>query len=313
MNTNRSLVSIISPSLNSRQYLPRLLACLSQQTYQLVEHIIVDGQSTDGSQEFLKRVDPTSHRLIVHKDQSMYEAINRGIKASKGEILGYLNVDDLYFPTTLAIVVNCFAKQPLVDIVFGDVISIDEAKKHFSLYGYASHQYTASRLALDQSIGQPSVFFRRRVIDKIGLFDDHLKLVADLEYWMRAAAKKLKFKKINQFLSLDCRHEGMLRDERHRELTQELARVRDKYFKYPNWLRSFFSRRNYWEKMLIEKSLEYFTDRRFLPLLAGSLTIDLNLYRLARQGEKVNQPILTIDLPYFKFTGWRIDGINDVT
>lgn len=311
MTTNRPLVSVITPSLNGRQYLPRLLACVSQQTYQPVEHIIIDGQSTDGSQEFLKRVDSASHRLIVHKDQSMYEAINRGIKASTGEIVGYLNVDDLYFPTTLEIVVNCFAKQPLVDIFFSDVISVDEAKKSFSLYGYASHQYTSSRLALDQSIGQPSVFFRRRVVDTIGLFDDRLKLVADLEYWMRAAAQKLKFKKINQFLSLDCRHEGMLRDERRSELTRELAQVRDKYFKYPNWLRSFFSHRNYWEKMLIEKFLEYFADRRLPTSPDRPVVINLPLYRLARQGLKVNQPILTIDLPYFKFAGWQLDGIND--
>lgn len=311
MNTNRPLVSIISPSLNNRQYLPRLLACISQQTYQPIEHIIVDGRSTDGSQEFLKTVDPTSHRLIVDKDQSMYEAINRGIKSSKGEILGYLNVDDLYFPKTVETVVEYFTNDRLVDIVFGDVISVDEAKQHFSLYGYANRQYTLSRLALDQSIGQPSVFFRRQVIDKIGLFDDRLKLVADLEYWMRAAAKRLKFKKINQFLSLDCRHEGMLRQKHHRALYQELAGVRNSYFQFPNWLKDLFSRRNYWEKMIIEKFLEYFADRRLLPLPDRSVVINLSLYRLARQGIKVNQPILTIDLPYFKFTGRQLDGIND--
>lgn len=241
----------------------------------------------------------------------MYEAINRGIKASKGEILGYLNVDDCYFPNTIETVVEYFTKYPMIDIVFGDVISVNEAKQCFSIYGYGSHQYILTRLALDQSIGQPSVFFRRRVIDAIGPFDDHLKLVADLEYWMRAASQRLRFQKINNFLSIDCRHKGMLRQTRDRELTKELTKVRQGYFKYNNWWRWLFSRRNYWEKMLIEKLLEYSADRRLLASPGQSIVINLPLYRLARRGKKVNQPILTIDLPYFKFAGWQLDGAND--
>lgn len=310
MTTNRPLVSIISPSLNSRLYLPRLLACVSHQTYQPIEHIIVDGQSTDGSHKLFKTIDPGKHRVIVRRDQSMYEAINRGIKSSRGEIIGYLNVDDLYFPNTVEVVVNCLAKRPLADIVFGDVISIDERKKSFVFYCYGRHQFSLSRLALDQSIGQPSVFFRRRVIDKIGLFDDRLRLVADFEYWMRASKHRLHFQKINQFLSLDCRHAGMLREQRGGQLAEELNRVRRRYFWYPAWQKAFFSRRNYWENIIINKLLEYTAGRRFSSAIAGQVFFNQSAYRQAWHRARVDQsPILFVQLPYFRFEGTRLDTV----
>lgn len=310
MVRQQSTVTIVTPSLNSASFLPRLLACIRGQTYPHVEHIIVDGGSTDGTAKILKTIDRSKHRVLIKKDRSMYQAINRGIKVSHGDIIGYLNADDLYFPSTIATIVDYFARHPRVDIVFGDVVSVNEQTKSFVLYVYAQHQYTLSRIALNKSIGQPSVFFRRRVIDAIGLFDDSLRFIADLEYWMKAAKHQRRFQKINKFLSMDVRRSGMLRDRYEHSLNKELAKVKRRYFRYADWQKRLFERRNYWEDIFLDKFLEYNAGSRFLTDPTSQIIFDQRAYRLARKHRlKSKQPILSIKLPYFTFEGIKLDGI----
>src|SRR3990167_10172766 len=174
-----ALMSVVTPSLNAKPYLGRLLQCIERQTYLAVEHIIVDGLSTDGSQEILQQCDPARHQVIFKQDRSMYEAVNRGMAAAQGEILAYLNCDDLYWPNTLAVVAEYFQQHPQCDVLVGDVLSINPATSSLYLHVYGKRQYYLSRLAFDQSLGQPSVFFRRRVLEQLGPFDASLRFVAD--------------------------------------------------------------------------------------------------------------------------------------
>ncbi len=303
-----ALISVVTPSLNAKPYLGRLLQCIEQQSYPAVEHIIVDGLSTDGSQEILQQCDPARHQVILKQDRSMYEAVNRGIAASHGEILAYLNCDDLYWPDTLAIVADYFQRHPQCDVLVGDVLSVNPEHSSVFLHVYGKKQYRLSRLAFDQSLGQPSVFFRRRVLDQLGPFDANLRFVADLDYWMRASQRGLVFHKLDKFLSIDCQVAGNLREKYGADLAAELSRVRQRYFQVTGWKKTLLQKHNYWERIFIDKALEYHAQSHFMSTTA--VTFNQRLYREYRTGQQRGvEPILSIKLPYFQFTATKLDGV----
>lgn len=305
---SKPLISIVTPSLNAAQYLGRLLQCIEQQTYPAVEHIVVDGLSTDGSRDILQRCDTARHQVIFKQDRSMYEAVNRGITAAHGDILAYLNCDDLYWPTTLTVVAEYFQQHPQCDVLVGDVLSVNPTRQSVFLHVYGKYQHRLSRLAFDQSLGQPSVFFRRRVLQQLGPFDSNLRFVADLEYWMRASQRRLVFHKLNKFLSIDCQVAGNLREKYGADLAAELSRVRQRYFQAIGWKKTFLQKRNYWERIFIDKALEYHADRHFLN--SAGVTFDQQRYRDYRTAKQRGvEPILSIDLPYFQFTATKLDGV----
>lgn len=307
---SKPLVSIVTPCLNAATTLPRLLDCIEGQTYQPIEHIVVDGLSTDTTATILERVDPSKHRVIRRKDRSMYEAINRGLAKTTGEIMAYLNADDLYFPSTVETVLRYFDDHPKVDIVFGDCLSVNTDDDSFVLYLYHQEQSALSRIGLDQAIGQPSVFWRRRLWDRLGPFDDRLRFVADFEWWLRASQTGARFAKLNKILSIDCRAAGVLRNRHAAALATELETVRRRYYRTTGWLRSLHERRNHWENILIKKVAEYRVTERFLPEAPGTIIFDQRRYRAAHhKGNAGNKPILRLDLPYFSFTGKRLEGL----
>ncbi|MBI4032684.1 glycosyltransferase [Candidatus Berkelbacteria bacterium] len=307
---HRPAVSIVTPCLNAAATLPRLLTCIDSQTYQPIEHVVVDGMSTDRSERILKAANGRQRRIIRRKDRSMYEAINRGLAQTHGEIMAYLNSDDLYFPRTVETVVRYFETHPEVDIVFGDCLSVNTDDDTFVLYLYAPREYELSRIGLDQAIGQPSVFWRRRVWEGLGPFDDSLRFVADFEWWLRASRAGYCFAKLNRILSIDCRAKGVLRNRHAEALATELAMVRGRYYQAIGWQRRFHERRNYWEGILRKKLAEYRAGERFLPEPPGMIWFDQARYRAYHHQKPTHRlPILALNLPYFSFTGNRIEGL----
>lgn len=110
---NRPLVSIITPSFNQGDFIADNILCIRNQMYKNIEHIIIDGSSTDDTLEVLKKYEGSYNmRWVSEPDNGMYEAVNKGLKMSKGEILAYLNSDDLYLPWTVKVVVRFFQQDP---------------------------------------------------------------------------------------------------------------------------------------------------------------------------------------------------------
>src|SRR5262245_60785129 len=106
------VVSIITPTLNRAPLLEYTLRSVRGQSYANVEHIVVDGKSNDGTRDLLQRYEPTYNlRWTSESDSGMYAAINRGLGMASGDILAYLNSDDLYFPWTLELVARAFAEN----------------------------------------------------------------------------------------------------------------------------------------------------------------------------------------------------------
>jgi glycosyltransferase involved in cell wall biosynthesis len=221
------LVSIVTPTLQRADLLERTLRSVRAQTHSCVEHVVVDGGSTDGTLELLERHAGTYNlRWISEPDRGMYDAINKGLRMATGEILGYLNSDDLHFPWTVEAAVEAFANHPGADAIYGDIIRMDEIGQR--VVPVFVPPFDRRAMAAYGTLSQPAVLLRRRVIDELGGFDDTLRYVADLEFWLRAG-DRFRFVRIPEILALEQRHAGMLSETRQHGMAIEDARLRDAY------------------------------------------------------------------------------------
>lgn len=183
MNDKKPVVSIITPSFNQGQYIEETLLSVQNQTYPSIEHIVIDGGSTDNTVEILKKYQDTII-WTSEPDNGQTHAINKGMKKSHGEILAYLNSDDLYLPETIDRVVNFFSENSEIDLVYGDIIHIGKESDYRETVRTGNidmEKYLTGLVYLPQ----PAVFFRREIWEKIGDFDERLNLAMDLEYWIR--------------------------------------------------------------------------------------------------------------------------------
>jgi glycosyltransferase involved in cell wall biosynthesis len=195
---SRSLTfSVITPSLNMLDYLRACCNSISDQGVEY-EHIVVDGLSQDGTVEWLcSRPEIIS---LCERDDGMYDAINKGIQISKGEIIAYLNCDEQYLPGVLQIVQEFFQNHPQVDLLFGNSLVIRSNGKLLSFrkgfvprwpYIWASYMYVHSG----------SMFIRRKVFEAGISFDQKWKTIGDADLVVRCLRRGFIARHINQFFS----------------------------------------------------------------------------------------------------------------
>jgi hypothetical protein len=220
------LISVVTPTLNRAHLLRDTIESIRRQAYPNLEHIVIDGGSTDGTLDLLASAEE-SYPLswASEPDTGMYNAINKGLSRARGDIVAYLNSDDLYFPWTLATVARAFTTHEDADFVFGDVLSVDDETGAQTPLLMAP--FDLGHLRRVGFLCQPAVFWRRRVLEAEGGFDESLRFVADCDYWMRTGAR-YRYQKINEFLAIQREHAGTLRSTDPRVWT-ELATVRARY------------------------------------------------------------------------------------
>jgi len=264
------LVSIITPSLNQGRFIKETILSIKNQTHPRIEHIIMDGGSTDDTLDIIKRYDGTYNmQWTSEPDNGMYEAINKGLRKAQGNILAYLNADDLYFPWTVSVVADYLVRYPDSDFVYGDLMFLDleTGKTGIKLYP----RYARQSLMMGRNLGQPAVFFRRSMLERVGFFDESLKLVADREYWMRAMSKQCRFSKIDEVLAIFRQHGTTQSTVKHPLLVQEGQQVLEKYrttkqsngslFKIIDYLRSAWR----WRWAMIKFTCGYYRIRGKSP------------------------------------------------
>ncbi len=179
------LVSIITPSFNQVAFLEETLRSVIEQDYPTVEYLVVDGGSTDGSVEIIKKQEKQISWWISEKDKGQAEAINKGFQRASGEIIGWLNSDDTYLPGVLREVVEVFSSDPSIVLVFGDVCAIDETGQVINHIRYGD--WSLGDLMEFNIIGQPAVFFRRQSLINAGFLDPKYHLLLDHHLWLRIA------------------------------------------------------------------------------------------------------------------------------
>jgi glycosyltransferase involved in cell wall biosynthesis len=221
------LVSIVTPTLQRAEYLERTLRSVCAQTYPKVEHIVVDGGSTDGTLDLLRRYEGTYNlRWVSEPDRGMYDAINKGLRMASGEIVAYLNSDDLYFPWTIGVAVKAFAGDPRASVVFGDLIRVDDIRGRVVPVFIAPFARGVS--AAFGNLSQPAVFFRRSVVHMLAGFDPGLKFVADADFWLRAS-DRFTFVRVDEFLALELWHATTLSTTSRDKMAVENDRMRRAY------------------------------------------------------------------------------------
>ncbi len=191
--TNLPLVSIITPSFNQARYLEAAIQSVLSQDYPRLEYIVVDGSSTDGSVEIIKKYQSRLAWWVSEPDKGQTDALNKGFARAKGEILAWLNSDDTYEPGAVAAAVKFLQDHPEVGMVYGDTNYINED-------GHVIGKFPAAQTNLRRlrqgyvHIPQQASFFRADLWREVGPLDPSFYFAMDYDLWVRLAARsQLKY------------------------------------------------------------------------------------------------------------------------
>jgi glycosyltransferase involved in cell wall biosynthesis len=176
-------ISIITPSLNQAAFIEATIHSVLDQQYPELDYIVIDGGSTDGTPAILQKYGDRL-RWLSEKDRGQTDAINKGLRLATGEIMAYLNADDLYLPDTFAIVAQYFEQHPAANWVYGDCRLIDESGQ--LLGQLKAPEFNLKRMIQrGEYVPQPTVFWRRSAFAAIGEFDVNLRYALDYDFFIR--------------------------------------------------------------------------------------------------------------------------------
>ena len=181
MNKNLK-ISVITVTKNSEKFLEENIDSMNNQTYKNFEHIIIDGKSTDRTVEIIKKHKDKIDYWVSEPDKGLYDAMNKGIEVSTGDIIGILNSDDIYFSDALKIVNHYFSEQENLDFLFGTV------EKYKLLHGFYPNKIKWTfGFYTTHSVG---FFIKKSSQDILGLYDTQYKYSADYDLFYRMIVKK---------------------------------------------------------------------------------------------------------------------------
>jgi glycosyltransferase involved in cell wall biosynthesis len=226
-------ISIITPSFNQVSFLKETVQSIHSQVVDLeIEHIIVDGGSTDGTVEYLQEL---GDQVIwwSGKDKGQADAVNKGIRMATGEIIGWLNSDDLYLPGALQAVADHFGKHPGCRWLYGRCRIIDKfgRERWKWITGYKNarlKKFAYDKLLRENFISQPAVFFRKDLFEEAGPLDLELHYAMDYDLWLRFG-KISPAGVVSKDLSSFRRHGGSKSETGYRDQFFEQYAVANRY------------------------------------------------------------------------------------
>ena len=187
------LVTVVTPSFNQASFLEETINSVLNQTYPNIEYIIIDGGSSDGSLEIIKKYASRLAHWVSEKDRGQTDAINKGFALAKGEVLAWLNSDDTLLPNAIEEAVAFLSENPDAGMVYGDANYIDEKSKVIGKFPAAETDLPRLRRGYVH-IPQQASFFRKSLWEKVGPLDPEFFFAMDYDLWVRLAERtELKY------------------------------------------------------------------------------------------------------------------------
>lgn len=178
-------VSIITVTYNSEKYLADCINSVARQNYKNIEHIIIDGKSTDGTLKIIKQHSKHISYWISETDKGMYDAINKGLKMATGDIIGILNSDDMFASAdSVRSIVDCF-ETSTTDSVYGNLVYVDASNTEKVIRYWKGISYKRSRFRYGWMPAHPTFYMRRGLLEKYGFYENHYFTAADYEFMAR--------------------------------------------------------------------------------------------------------------------------------
>lgn len=177
-------ITVITPSYNQAQYLEATIRSVLDQGYPNLEYIIIDGGSTDGSVEIIKRYASQLAYWISEPDRGQSHAINKGLQRATGEWVGWQNSDDIYYPDSFMLVAKCAARSPSANLIIGDINLINEHGQVIRDVRYVRPTYL-SLLAEGMVLTNQAAFWKRDLHTRLGWLDESLHYGFDYEWFLR--------------------------------------------------------------------------------------------------------------------------------
>ncbi|NLL77153.1 MAG: glycosyltransferase [Clostridiales bacterium] len=219
-------ITVVTPSYNQGVFIKRTIESVLSQGIDDLEYIIMDGGSTDETVDILKEY---GDKIIwkSEKDKGQTDAVNKGIRAAHGEIIGWLNSDDIYYPNAIKKVMEVFENHPEINVVYGNANHINE--DDIFIEEYYTEDFDYERLKDICFICQPSLFFRKKLVDKYGFLDDKLQYCMDYDYWLRLG-KGERFYRLNELIAGSRLYDDNKTLGARRKVHEEMLTMQEKNF-----------------------------------------------------------------------------------
>ncbi len=195
-------ISIITVTLNCKSFIVHNINSVNNQSYDNIEHIIIDGGSSDGTRELIKNNKSRLLKIISEPDKGIYDALNKGISISTGNIIGILHSDDLFVDQEVLNLVNqTFVSNPDVEVVIGDILFFDKSTSNQKKRVIRSGKFKPWMLRFGFMPAHTATFLRRSAIKKLGNYRNNYESAGDFEFFIRIfKVNKLRYNFLNKII-----------------------------------------------------------------------------------------------------------------
>jgi len=233
-NFDYPTVSIVTPSFNQGEFIEQTILSILNQSYTKIEYIMIDGESKDNTLDIISQYREKISYFISEPDNGQSHAINKGLKISRGEIVGWLNSDDILLPNSIESIVREFINDLSVGVVYGHNLRMNRNGKIIPtpLLEKDRLNFGIDYILHDPLVNQPGSFWRRTIMNKAGWLDETLSFAMDYEYWIRLAILGIKFKRLDRSLAIYRLNPNSKTSTKSSEMAFEQVRVLEDLQKY---------------------------------------------------------------------------------
>ena len=182
-------ISLVTATFNCAPTIRDCLRSVAEQGHPNIEHIVVDGASTDGTVEILRQQAARIYRVISERDKGIYDALNKGVAAASGEVLGFLHADDVFADAKVLADIAAAFHDPSVHAVYGDLTYVQKANTDQVIRYWKSSAFRRSMLAAGWMPPHPTLYLRRELYERFGGFDISYQIAADYDFMLRVLTR----------------------------------------------------------------------------------------------------------------------------